>query len=100
MLLELFFTLCVAMIVFPGAVQVDIDTMLQFYFDYYGVPFSFGSMAGTVAGALQLSEPLPAWALTSRLCQQLAPNHRRPRVLWALPLPLPPRRVARAADEP
>jgi len=53
--------------VLPPMLQFPLDDMLHFYFHYYRIPFSFFAISFTVPGALQSSEPLPSWAIFSRL---------------------------------
>jgi peptidoglycan/LPS O-acetylase OafA/YrhL len=48
-------------------IQALLDKVLPVYFQYFRLPFSFILCVGTEAGILETSEPLPRWAIFSRV---------------------------------
>eukprot|EP00961_Rhodomonas_salina_P131285 1766754-Rhodomonas_salina.1 len=68
LVLELLFALDILLLILPPMIQKPIEVVLPFYFTYFRIPFGFFIIVLSVPGALQASqEPLPAWALVSRV---------------------------------
>jgi len=52
--------------ILPPMVQVPLKDLLPWYFYAWRIPFSFFFLVASVHGGLQISEPLPRWAVASR----------------------------------
>ena len=66
-LLEMGSATALAMVVLPPMIQAPLQDALYGYFYVFRIPFGFITMAATVFGAMQLSEPLPKWAVATRI---------------------------------
>lgn len=64
--LELLCFLAICLIIFPATIRAPFETIFHYYIHYARFPMSFALYSLAVAGVLQISEPLPRWAIFSR----------------------------------
>eukprot|EP00191_Tetraselmis_sp_GSL018_P011226 CAMPEP_0177607950 /NCGR_PEP_ID=MMETSP0419_2-20121207/18198_1 /TAXON_ID=582737 /ORGANISM="Tetraselmis sp., Strain GSL018" /LENGTH=1055 /DNA_ID=CAMNT_0019102581 /DNA_START=33 /DNA_END=3197 /DNA_ORIENTATION=+ len=64
--LEIGVSFALALTVLPPMVQAPLKDLLPWYFYVWRIPFSFSFLVASVHGGLQISEPLPNWAIVSR----------------------------------
>jgi hypothetical protein len=66
-LLEVAWCFGLCLIICPPMIQAPLADVLPLYFQYFRLPYSFLICTCTVAGVIQTSEPLPHWAIFSRV---------------------------------
>ena len=66
LLLEVPWFLAICLIVFPATIQAPLGEIFHDYLLYARFPLNFGFLVLCLAGVLQISEPLPSWAIFSR----------------------------------
>lgn len=65
--MEVLWFLAICLIVIPATIQAPLEDIFHDYLLYARFPLNFGLLVLCLAGVLQISEPLPSWAIFSRV---------------------------------